>query len=37
MCNDRDDLEGLRSNLEQFFSESSVNVVGCMALFRARK
>ncbi len=37
MCNDHDDLEGLRNNLAQFFSESSVNVVGCMALFWARK
>lgn len=37
MSNKQDDLAGLKQNLEQVFSESSVRVVACMALFWARK
>ena len=37
MTNKQDDLEGLKRNLSGEFSESSVEVIGCMALFRARK
>jgi hypothetical protein len=35
--NKEDDLEGLKRNLAECFSESSVKVVGCVALFSARK
>jgi SAM-dependent methyltransferase len=35
--NREDDLEGLKQNLAESFSESSVKVVGCVALFWARK
>ncbi|GAB3345788.1 class I SAM-dependent methyltransferase [Lysobacter tyrosinilyticus] len=35
-CNREDDLEGLRRALAQRFSEVSVEVVGCAALFVAR-
>ncbi|HZD59133.1 MAG TPA: class I SAM-dependent methyltransferase [Anaerolineae bacterium] len=36
-CNKQDDLNGLKQNLEQHFSESSVKTVGSMALFWAKK
>ena len=35
--NKEDDLDGLKRNLAECFSESSVKVVGCVALFSARK
>ena len=35
--NKEDDLDGLKRNLAECFPESSVKVVGCMALFSARK
>lgn len=35
--NRQDDLEGLKQNLAECFTESSVKVVGCVALFWARK
>jgi hypothetical protein len=31
-----DDAEVLRENLQHYFVESSVEIIGCMALFRAR-
>ena len=37
MSNKQDDLEGLKLNLAECFSESSVKVVGCVALLSARK
>jgi SAM-dependent methyltransferase len=37
MTNKQDDLDGLKRNLAECFSESSVKVVGCVALFSARK
>jgi len=37
MSNKQDDLEGLKQNLTECFPESSVKVVGCVALFSARK
>jgi len=37
MSNKQDDLEGLKQNLAECFPESSVKVVGCVALFSARK
>ena len=37
LTNKQDDLEGLRQNLAECFSESSVKLVGYMALFSARK
>lgn len=37
LTNRQDDLEGLERNLAECFSESSVKVVGYMALFWARK
>jgi SAM-dependent methyltransferase len=37
LTNKQDDLDGLKQNLEECFPESSVEVVGCMALFSARK
>ena len=37
MSNKQDDLEGLKLNLAESFSENSVKVVGCVALFSARK
>jgi len=37
LTNRHDDLEGLKRNLAECFSESSVKVVGCVALFWARK
>jgi SAM-dependent methyltransferase len=37
LTNRQDDLEGLKQNLAECFSESSVKVVGCVALFWARK
>ena len=36
MTNKADDLEGLQHNLEHHFSESSIEVIGCEALFWAR-
>jgi SAM-dependent methyltransferase len=35
--NKEDDLDGLKRNLAECFPESSVKVVGCVALFWARK
>ncbi len=37
LTNKQDDLEGLKQNLTECFSESSVKLVGCVALFSARK
>jgi SAM-dependent methyltransferase len=37
MTNKQDDLEGLKQSLMDCFPESSVKVVGCVALFWARK
>ena len=37
LSNKQDDLEGLEQNLSECFPESSVKVVGCVALFSARK
>jgi hypothetical protein len=37
LSNKQDDLEGLKRNLAECFRESSVKVVGCVALFSARK
>jgi ubiquinone/menaquinone biosynthesis C-methylase UbiE len=37
MTNKQDDLDGMKRNLAECFSESSVKVVGCVALFSARK
>ena len=37
MTNKEDDLEGLKHNLEKHFPESSVEAIGCVALFWARK
>jgi SAM-dependent methyltransferase len=37
LTNRQDDLEGLKQNLAECFPESSVKVVGCVALFWARK
>jgi hypothetical protein len=37
LSNKQDDLEGLKQNLAGCFSESSVEVVGCIVLFWARK
>jgi 2-polyprenyl-3-methyl-5-hydroxy-6-metoxy-1,4-benzoquinol methylase len=37
MTNLDDDIDVLRSNLKEQFSESSVETIGCMALFWARK
>jgi SAM-dependent methyltransferase len=37
LTNRQDDLEGLKQNLAECFSESSVKAVGCVALFWARK
>jgi len=37
LSNKQDDLEGLKQNLAEGFQESSVKVVGCVALFWARK
>jgi uncharacterized membrane-anchored protein YhcB (DUF1043 family) len=37
MTNMQDDLDGLKKNLEQHFSESSVKIIGSMALFWAKK
>jgi ubiquinone/menaquinone biosynthesis C-methylase UbiE len=37
MGNKEDDLEGLERNLRHCFSESSIKVIGCAALFWARK
>jgi len=35
--NRQDDLEGLKQNLAECFTESSVKVVGCVALFSAQR
>ncbi len=35
--NKEDDLDGLRLNLKKCFPESSVKVIGCVAMFSARK
>ncbi|MCX9012910.1 MAG: hypothetical protein OIN66_17550 [Candidatus Methanoperedens sp.] len=37
MTNKQDDLDSLKQNLEQHFLESSVKIVGSMALFWAKK
>ncbi len=37
MTNKQDDLDSLKQNLEQYFSESYVKTIGSMALFWARK
>ena len=37
ISNKQDDLDALRLNLAECFSENSVKVVGCVALFSARK
>ena len=37
MTNLEDDVEVLKSNLKEKFSESGVEIIGCMALFWARK
>ncbi len=37
MTNKEDDVEGLQQNLDRYFSEGSVKVIGCIALFWARK
>ena len=37
LTNKQDDLDGLKQNLAECFPESSVKVVGCVALFSARK
>jgi len=37
MTNKEDDVEGLQQNLDRYFSEDSVKVIGCVALFWARK
>ena len=37
MSNRQDDLEGLKQNLAECFPASSVKVVGCVALFSARR
>jgi ubiquinone/menaquinone biosynthesis C-methylase UbiE len=37
LTNKEDDLDGLKRNLAECFPESSVRVVGCVALFSARK
>jgi SAM-dependent methyltransferase len=37
MTNKQDDLDSLKWNLEQYFSESSIRTIGSMALFWARK
>jgi SAM-dependent methyltransferase len=37
LTNKEDDLEGLKRNLTECFPESSVEVIGCVALFSARK
>jgi len=37
LANKQDDLEGLKRNLADCFPESSVRVVGCVALFSARR
>ena len=37
MTNKEDDVEGLQQNLDRYFSEGSVKVIGCVALFWARK
>lgn len=37
MTNKQDDLDGLKRNLEQYFSESHIKTIGSMALFWARK
>ncbi|MFC2068422.1 class I SAM-dependent methyltransferase [Chloroflexota bacterium] len=37
MTNKQDDLEGLEENLRAHFSESHIEVIGCEALFWARK
>ncbi len=37
MTNKQDDLDSLKQNLEQHFSENSVKTIGSMALFWARK
>ncbi len=37
LSNNQDDFEGLEQNLAECFPESSVKVVGCVALFSARK
>jgi len=37
LTNKQDDMEGLKQNLAECFPESSVKVVGCIALFSARK
>ncbi len=37
MTNKQDDLDSLKRNLEQNFSESSVKIIGSMALFWAKK
>ena len=36
MTNIDDDVEVLRENLQHYFAESSVEIIGCMALFWAR-
>jgi hypothetical protein len=36
LTNRQDDLEGLKQNLAECFPQSSVKVVGCVALFWAR-
>jgi 2-polyprenyl-3-methyl-5-hydroxy-6-metoxy-1,4-benzoquinol methylase len=36
MCNKQDDPEALEQNLQQVFPASSVNIIGCEALFWAR-
>ncbi|MGB0894069.1 MAG: class I SAM-dependent methyltransferase [Parashewanella sp.] len=35
--NTNDDLQGLRNGLEQHFEEVDINVIGCVALFTAKK
>jgi SAM-dependent methyltransferase len=37
LSNKQDDLEGLKLNLAECFPESSVKLIGCVALFSARK
>jgi len=37
ITNKEDDVEGLQQNLDRYFSEGSVKVIGCVALFWARK
>ena len=37
MTNKNDDVEVLKENLRQLFTESEVRIIGCVALFRAKK